>query len=75
MYDSFSIGSEKENYELRLSGYNQELSTLADGFTLGNHINQPFTTSDKDNDNRETHVIESMSVFSHQIKIYWQIPI
>ena len=54
MYDSFSIGSEKENYELRLSGYNQELSSLADGFPLGNHINQPFTTSDKDNDNRKS---------------------
>ena len=36
-----------------MSGYNAELSTLADGFTLGNHINQGFTTSDEDNDNRK----------------------
>ena len=36
-----------------MSGYNEALSTLADGFTLGNHINQAFTTSDEDNDNRK----------------------
>ena len=29
------------------------MSTLADGFTLGNNINQAFTTSDDDNDNRK----------------------
>ena len=53
VYNSFKVGTEKEKYELRLSGYNAELSTLADGFTLGNNINQAFTTSDEDNDNRK----------------------
>ena len=50
IYNNFKIGSEDENYKLTLSGYDETLSTMPDGFSIGNHIGAEFTTSDRDND-------------------------
>ena len=54
LYNSFKVGSEKSLYALELSGYDEASSTLADGLSIGDHINAPFTTSDQDNDNRKS---------------------
>ena len=50
IYNSFSVGSEKTNYRLDVSGYNAATSTMPDGFALGNHNGAQFTTMDRDND-------------------------
>ena len=47
------MGSEESNYELLLSGYDASTSTMPDAFALGHHINAPFTTQDRDNDDRQ----------------------
>ena len=49
-YDSFRVGSEDTNYQLYLSGYDKESSTLADALSAGQHDGAKFTTYDRDND-------------------------
>ena len=48
-YGSFSVGSESENYKLSIGQYDVTTSTLADGFTSGEHNGAPFSTSDRNN--------------------------
>ena len=49
VYGSFSVGSESENYKLSIGQYDVTTSTLADGFTSGDHNGAPFSTSDRNN--------------------------
>ena len=48
-YGSFSVGSESDNYKLSIGQYDVTTSTLADGFTSGEHNGAPFSTSDRNN--------------------------
>jgi hypothetical protein len=54
VYNSFQIGSEENDYELILSGYDATASTLEDGFAAGGHINAKFVTLDSDDNNCAT---------------------
>ena len=55
-YDSFVIGSEDKNFPLYVSGYESENSTLDDGFAASGQTGMPFTTYDRDNDNRQNDI-------------------
>ena len=53
-YESFSVGSEDENYKLSIGQYDATTSTLADALSSGGHNGASFSTKDRDNDGDST---------------------